>query len=138
MKLNLKNPIIFFDLETTGININTDRIVEISLHKVYPNGREESKTIRVNPEMPIPAVASAVHGITDADVADCPTFNQVAKEIAKEIEGCDLAGYNSNRIMAKNIKYDIVVDTSLRTPGNAPKLFLIILLVFYLNKQNKF
>ena len=97
MKLNLKNPIIFFDLETTGININTDRIVEISLHKVYPNGREESKTIRVNPEMPIPAVASAVHGITDADVADCPTFNQVAKEIAKEIEGCDLAGYNSNR-----------------------------------------
>jgi DNA polymerase III, epsilon subunit and related 3''-5'' exonucleases len=97
MKLNLKNPIIFFDLETTGININTDRIVEISLHKVYPNGREEGKTIRINPEMPIPAVASAVHGITDADVADCPTFNQVAKEIAKEIEGCDLAGYNSNR-----------------------------------------
>jgi len=97
MKLNLKNPIIFFDLETTGTNIVTDRIVEISYHKVSPNGREETKTIRINPEMPIPKSASDIHGINDADVADCPTFKIVAREIVHDIEGCDLAGYNSNR-----------------------------------------
>ena len=74
MKLNLKNPIVFFDLETTGTNINSDRIVEICYLKVYPNGNEESKTMRINPEMPIPAEASAVHGIYDADIADCPRF----------------------------------------------------------------
>ena len=87
MKLNLKNPIVFFDLETTGTNINTDRIVEICYLKVYPNGNEETKTMRINPEMHIPEQSSAIHGIYDADVADCPTF----------IEGCDLAGFNSNR-----------------------------------------
>jgi DNA polymerase-3 subunit epsilon len=97
MKLQLKNPIVFFDLETTGTNIVTDRIVEISYHKVSPNGKEETKTMRINPEMPIPAESSAVHGIYDADVEHCPTFKQVAKEIVKDIEGCDLAGYNSNR-----------------------------------------
>ena len=97
MKLNLKNPIVFFDLETTGTNINSDRIVEICYLKVYPNGNEESKTLRINPEMPIPAESSAVHGIFDADVADCPTFKEVAKSIANDIEGCDLAGFNSNR-----------------------------------------
>lgn len=97
MKLNLKNPIVFFDLETTGTNIVTDRIVEIAYHKVSPNGREETKTIRINPGVPIPQSASDIHGITDADVADCATFKSVAKEIARDIEGCDLAGYNSNR-----------------------------------------
>ena len=97
MKLNLKNPIVFFDLETTGTNINSDRIVEISYLKAYPNGNEESKTMRINPEMPIPAEASAVHGIYDADIADCPTFKEVARNIANDIEGCDLAGFNSNR-----------------------------------------
>lgn len=97
MKLNLKNPLVFFDLETTGTNINTDRIVEICYLKVYPNGNEESKTMRINPEMHIPEEASAVHGIVDADVADCPTFKAVAKNIAHDIEGCDLAGFNSNR-----------------------------------------
>jgi len=97
MKLQLKNPIVFFDLETTGTNIVTDRIVEISYHKVSPNGREETKTIRINPGMPIPKSSSDIHGITDEDVADCPLFKSVAKEIARDIEGCDLAGYNSNR-----------------------------------------
>lgn len=97
MKLNLKNPIVFFDLETTGTNIVSDRIVEISYLKVSPNGREESKTLRINPEMHIPEATSAIHGIFDKDVADCPTFKQVAKEIIKDIEGADLAGYNSNR-----------------------------------------
>ena len=81
MELNIKNPIVFFDLETTGLNIATDRIIEISYLKVWPNGKEESKTRRINPEMPIPAASTAVHGITDADVADCPTFKEVAKTI---------------------------------------------------------
>jgi DNA polymerase-3 subunit epsilon len=97
MNLNLKKPIIFFDLETTGINIVSDRIVEISYLKVSPNGMEESKTIRINPECPIPEQASAIHGIYDDDVANCPTFKQVAKLIATDFESCDLAGYNSNR-----------------------------------------
>lgn len=97
MKLNLNNPLVFFDLETTGTNINSDRIVEICYLKVYPNGNEESKTMRINPEMHIPEQASAVHGIYDEDVAECPTFKDVASQIAADIEGCDLAGFNSNR-----------------------------------------
>ena len=97
MKLNLKNPLVFFDLETTGTNINTDRIVEICYLKVYPNGNEESKTMRINPEMHIPESSSAIHGIYDSDVLGCPTFKNVAKKIATDIEGCDLAGFNSNR-----------------------------------------
>jgi DNA polymerase-3 subunit epsilon len=97
MNLNLKNPIAFIDLETTGINVAKDRIVEICIVKVSPNGDEEVKTYRVNPEMPIPAHASAVHGIKDEDVKDEPTFKELGKTIAKYLEGCDLAGYNSNR-----------------------------------------
>lgn len=97
MKLNLKNPLVFFDLETTGINIATDRIVELCYIKVYPNGNEESKSMRINPEMHIPEASSAIHGIYDEDVKDCPTFKQVARELANAIEGCDLAGFNSNR-----------------------------------------
>ena len=97
MKLNLKNPIVFFDLETTGTNINADRIVEICYLKVYPNGNEEAKTLKINPEMHIPDGSSAIHGIYDEDVVDCPTFKEVAKTIANDIEGCDLAGFNSNR-----------------------------------------
>ena len=71
--------------------------MEICYLKVYPNGNEETKTMRINPEMHIPEQSSAIHGIYDADVADCPTFKEVAKEIARDIEGCDLAGFNSNR-----------------------------------------
>ena len=96
-KLNLKNPIIFFDLETTGTDINKDRIVEISYIKLYPNGNEESKNMRINPGMHIPESSSQVHGITDDDVKDCPLFKDVAKSIAKVFEGCDIAGFNSNR-----------------------------------------
>ncbi len=102
MKLNLKNPIVFFDLETTGTNINSDRIVEISYIKVHPNGNEEGKTLRINPEMPIPEESSKIHGIYDEDIADCPTFKEVAKNIAKDLEGADLAGFNS-------IRFDIPV-----------------------------
>lgn len=97
MKLNLKNPLVFFDLETTGTNINSDRIVEICYLKVLVNGNEEAKTMRINPEMHIPEESSQIHGIYDEDVANCPTFKEVAKEIAKDIEGADLAGFNSNR-----------------------------------------
>lgn len=97
MELNLKNPLIFFDLETTGIDIVHDRIVEISFLKVSPNGNKDGKTRRINPEMPIPPEATSVHGIRDEDVKDCPTFRMVAKSLAAQIEGCDLAGYNSNR-----------------------------------------
>lgn len=97
MQLNLRNPLVFFDLETTGINIVKDRIIEISYVKVHPNGKEETKTRRVNPEMPIPPESTAIHGITDEDVKDCPTFKEIAKSLAAQIEGCDLAGYNSNR-----------------------------------------
>ena len=97
MQLNLKNPLVFFDLETTGINITKDRIVEISFLKVHPNGKEEIKSRRINPEMPIPPQATTIHGITDEDVKDCPTFKQVAKSLADQLEGCDLAGFNSSR-----------------------------------------
>ncbi len=97
MKLNLKNPLVFFDLETTGINIVTDRIVEISYLKVHPNGKEESDTMLVNPTIPIPKSSTEIHGITDEDVKDKPAFTKIAKTILKAIEGCDLAGYNSNK-----------------------------------------
>lgn len=97
MKLNLKKPVIFFDLETTGTDISKDRIVEICYIKIFPDGREIEYTKRINPGMHIPEVASAVHGIYDEDVKDCPLFKDVAKEIANEFVGCDVAGFNSNR-----------------------------------------
>ena len=97
MKLQLKNPVIILDLETTGMNIATDRIVEIALLKVNIDGSEEEKLMRINPEMPIPHEVSQIHGIFDEDVKDEPTFRQVAKTLAKFIEGCDLCGFNSNR-----------------------------------------
>lgn len=97
MKLNLKRPIIFFDLETTGLDIAKDRIVELCYIRVEPNGNEEARSMRINPEMHIPEVASSVHGITDDDVKDCPTFADVAPQLAATFEGCDLAGFNSNR-----------------------------------------
>lgn len=87
MRLNLRNPLVFFDLETTGINIVKDRIVELSYVKVFPNGNEESKTMKINPEMPIPKESTAIHGITDEDVKDCPTFKEIAKSLAAQIEG---------------------------------------------------
>ncbi len=98
MELNLKRPIIFFDLETTGVSVTHDRIVEISYIKVLPGGQgEERKTMRINPEMPIPAQSSAVHGIYDKDVEACPKFKEVAKQLTQVFQGCDVAGFNSNR-----------------------------------------
>ena len=97
MELNLERPLIFFDLETTGTNITRDRIVDLSYIKVYPGGEEESKSRRVNPEMHIPEASTAIHHITDEDVKDEPTFRQIAKSLAKIFEGCDIAGFNSNK-----------------------------------------
>lgn len=96
-KLNLTKPLCFFDLETTGINVSKDRIVEISILKVYPSGEKESRTWLVNPEMYIPADSTAIHGISNEDVADKPTFRELAPEVVKMIEGSDVAGFNSNR-----------------------------------------
>jgi len=100
MKLNLKNPLLFFDIESTGLSVATDRIVEISAVKVFPDGTTEVKTRRINPTIPISPEAQAVHGISDADVAGEPTFKQVARSLAQWMEGCDIAGYNS-------MKFDI-------------------------------
>ncbi|GEQ85782.1 DNA polymerase III subunit epsilon [Patiriisocius marinistellae] len=97
MELQLTKPICFFDLETTGINIAVDRIVEISILKVFPNGNKESHTWRVNPTVPIPAATTAVHGITDEMVANEPTFNELAKKVYDLIKDSDLGGFNSNR-----------------------------------------
>ncbi|TVZ09113.1 DNA polymerase-3 subunit epsilon [Cellulophaga sp. RHA_52] len=97
MDLKLTRPICFFDLETTGINVAKDRVVEISILKVYPNGNKESKTWLVNPEMHIPDEVVAVHGISNEKVANEPTFAQLSKEIYAMIKDCDLGGYNSDR-----------------------------------------
>ncbi len=97
MRIEIKKPIVFFDLETTGINPGTDRIIEISLLKIFPNGKEFQKTYRVNPQIPIPEAASQVHGITDVDIKDAPEFKMIAKELANIIEDADLAGFNSNK-----------------------------------------
>jgi DNA polymerase-3 subunit epsilon len=97
MELNLKNPMVFFDLETTGVNVASDRIVEISWLKIQTDGSESIKTHLVNPTIPIDPRAIAIHGITDEDVKDKPTFSDLARTLAKEFEGCDFAGYNSNK-----------------------------------------
>jgi DNA polymerase-3 subunit epsilon len=97
LNLKLSKPIVFFDLETTGINIATDKIVEISILKVFPNGNKESKTWLVNPEMEIPKESSEIHGITNEKVVAEPTFKELAKKVNEMVAGCDLAGFNSNR-----------------------------------------
>ena len=97
MKLNLTKPLIVFDLETTGLDLVNDRIIQISFIKVHPDGKEERENIFINPEKPIPAEVTLLTGISDADVADAPTFKQKAKELSDKFAGCDFAGYNSNR-----------------------------------------
>jgi len=97
MNLALDRPIAFIDLETTGLNPSFDRIIELSALKVHPDGSEEVKSVRVNPEMPISAGATRVHGIKDADVAGEPTFRQYAKNLLAFLDGCDLSGFNAIR-----------------------------------------
>nr|WP_320120465.1 3'-5' exonuclease [uncultured Marinifilum sp.] len=147
MNLNLKNPIAFIDLETTGINVAKDRIVEICIVKVAPNGEEEVKTFRVNPGIPIPAQSSAIHGIKDEDVKDEPTFKELGKIIAKYLEGCDLAGYNSNRfdfpLLAEEfLRADIDFDMKKRKFVDVQTIFhkmeqrtLTAAYKFYCNKE---
>lgn len=128
MQLNLKNPIVFFDLETTGTNIVKDRIVELAYVKVHPNGKEEIKTYRVNPEMPIPPEVTAIHGISDEDIKDAPTFKEIARTVAAHIEGCDLAGYNSNRfdipLLAEEfLRADVDIDFRRRKFVDVQNIF---------------
>ncbi len=119
MKLNLKRPIIFFDLETTGVDTSKDRIVEISMVKVTPDGEEVIKTRKINPEMPIPAASTAVHGITNEDVKDCPTFKQIARSLEQFIAGCDFGGFNSNKfdipvLVEEFMRADVDIDFKRR------------------------
>ena len=97
MQLKLTKPLAIFDLETTGVNVASDRIVEICIIKIMPDGSQEKYTQRINPEMPIPLVSSLIHGIYDADIADMPSFKKLAKSIANFIGNSDLAGFNSNK-----------------------------------------
>ena len=115
MQLQLKRPICFFDLETTGVNIAKDRIVEISILKAFPDGSEQENTWLVNPGMPIPAEATAVHGINNEKVANAPVFKEIAAEIYTWFKGSDLAGYNSDRfdiplLAEAMLRADIDVD----------------------------
>ncbi len=133
MKLKLKNPLIFFDLETTGIDVVKDRIVELSYLKVYPDGKEETRTWLINPGIPIPPEATAVHGITDSDVKDAPSFQQVAQTLANEFEGCDFAGFNSN-------KFDIplLAEEFLRTNVDfdmKKRKFIDVMIIFMKMEQ---
>lgn len=119
MKLNLKRPIVFFDLETTGLSFLTDRIVQISYIKVMPNGEEIQKNYLVNPERPIPPETTAIHRITDEMVADQPVFKELARKIAQDWQGCDLAGFNSNRfdiplLMEEMYRADVDFDIEKR------------------------
>ena len=128
MHLNLNKPICFFDLETTGVNISKDRIVEISILKVHPNGKEESKTWLVNPEIPIPKEVTAIHGISNEDVADKPNFKELAKEIHNMIKDADLGGFNSNRfdiplLAEEMLRADVDFDMKNRVAVDVQTIF---------------
>lgn len=147
MNLKLKRPIIFFDLETTGVDTSNDRIVEISLVKVSPDGTKSVKTRRINPEMHIPEAATAVHGISDEDVKDEPTFRQIAKSLAAFIEGCDFGGFNSNRfdlpvLVEEFMRAEVDVNFSNRKFVDVQSIFhkkeqrtLVAAYKFYCNKD---
>ena len=126
--LELIRPIAFIDLETTGVNLSTDRIVEIAIIKLLPDGTKEVKQKYLNPEMPIPAETSAIHGITDEKVKDAPTFKQIGNEIKQFLENCDLGGYNSNRfdipmLMEEFLRADLDVDLSDRKMVDVQHIF---------------
>src|SRR5690606_19323999 len=128
MKLNLTRPICFFDLETTGINITNDRIVEISILKVCPDGKEERKTWIVNPTIPIPKEITAIHGISDEDVIGKPTFKEIAKDVYNMIKDSDLGGYNSDRfdipVLAEEmLRADIDFDMKNRVAIDVQTIF---------------
>ncbi|MEO9804720.1 MAG: 3'-5' exonuclease [Reichenbachiella sp.] len=128
MQLNLKNPLAVFDLETTGTNISTDRIVEISVVKIMPDGDEIIKTMRINPTIPIPVETSMIHGIYDKDIKDAPTFKSIAKSLAEFLSGCDLGGFNCLKfdiplLLEEFQRVDVDFDTSNRKFVDAQKIF---------------
>ncbi len=128
MKLNLKVPLCFFDLETTGTNITQDRIIEIAIIKVLPGGEMQRKTNLVNPTIPIPAESTVIHGISDDDVKDKPTFKDLAKEYAKFLEGCDLSGFNVLRfdvpvLVEEFLRVGVDFDYSRKKIIDSQKIF---------------
>lgn len=145
--LELNRPLIIFDLETTGISIERDRIVEICTIKVFPDGSEETKTQRYNPTIPIPLEVSKIHGIYDADVANEPTFKQKASELAAYMEGCDFGGFNSNKfdfpmLVEEFLRAGIDFDTDNRKFVDVQRIFhmmeqrnLAAALKFYCGKE---
>lgn len=147
MNLNLKRPLVFLDIEATGLNIGSDRIVEIALLKISVNGKKDSKVFRINPTIPIPDEVSKIHGIYDKDVASCPTFCDLSKELNSFIGGCDLAGYNSNKfdipmLIEEFTRCDIHFDLSSRKLIDVQNIFhkmeqrtLAAAYLFYCNKS---
>jgi DNA polymerase-3 subunit epsilon len=128
MKLNLKRPIVFFDLETTGTDTAKDRIVELAFVKINLDGSRDKYIKRINPQMPIPAESSAIHGIYDADVADAPSFKQIGHELNNWIKGCDFGGYNSTRfdlpLLAEEfLRSGIDVDFTERVMVDVQQIF---------------
>ena len=126
--LQLTRPIAFIDLETTGVSLSTDRIVEIAIIKLLPDGSRQVKRKLINPEMPIPKASSDIHGISDDMVKDAPTFKQVANEVKMFIDGCDLGGYNSNRfdipiLMEEFLRVGLDVDLSKRKMVDVQHIF---------------
>ena len=145
--LQLTRPIAFIDLETTGVNLANDRIVEIAIVKMMPDGSRQTKRKLINPAMPIPAESTEIHGITNEMVKDAPTFKAVANELKQYIEGCDLGGYNSNRfdiplLMEEFLRSGIDVDLSKRRMIDVQHIFyqmeprtLTAAVKFYCNKE---
>ncbi|PCJ82798.1 MAG: DNA polymerase III subunit epsilon [Flavobacteriales bacterium] len=147
MKLNLSSPLAFFDLETTGVNVASDRIVEYSVLKINPDGSQEIKTQRINPTVPIPATSSEIHGIYDIDVKDAPTFNEIAAELNEFLANCDLAGYNSNKfdvplLLEEFLRAGMEFDIKNRKLVDVQNIFhkmeqrtLVAAYKFYCNKE---
>ena len=128
MKLLLQRPVAFIDLETTGINLVTDKIVEIAIIKILPDGTRQVKRRLVNPQMPIPQNVIAIHGITDEMVKDAPTFKQIANEIKQFLDGCDIGGYNSNRfdipmLIEEFLRCNLLFSTEGRKLIDVQKIF---------------
>lgn len=131
MKLNLKRPICFIDLETTGVSLSTDRIVEIAMVKIMTDGSKLAKRKLLNPQIPIPQSATDIHGINDAMVKDAPTFKQAANEIKQFIDGCDLGGYNSNRfdipmLMEEFLRSEMDLDLSKQKMVDVQHIFYVM------------
>jgi len=133
--LNLKNPLTFFDLETTGTSISRDRIVEYSFIKMMPDGERITKTGRLNPSIPIPEEVSLIHGIYDKDIADKPTFNEIAKDLSRFLEGSDMSGFNILRfdiplLVEEFLRVDVPFDATKRKLIDSQKIF------HYMEKRN--